>query len=221
MAPTKGAKCYRRYDRLCVRGPGHRPHLFNSSGDEAKMGTGKSTQSSRPIRRACDRGRDAGSCAGPDLGPGCSSDARIQAEAAVALRILAGRPAYAETGEGVGRVADVRVGPNRASLVGIVTVRPRFGWGRIVVPGAPASAKSADGWSFQARWLRSARCRDCGVDKPTKGHTGGLLKRPDRVKLCRLLSVREVRFRPQTGGSPRKAGSTKSFWMSWTFTYTE
>ena len=72
----------------------------------------------------------------PISGLAAQADARMQAEAAVASRILAGRPAYAETGEWVGRVADVRVGPNRASLDAIVTVRPRFGWGRIVVPAS-------------------------------------------------------------------------------------
>ena len=72
----------------------------------------------------------------PISGLAAQADARMQAEAAVASRILAGRPAYAETGEWVGRVAEVRVGPNRASLVAIVTVRPRFGWGRIVVPAS-------------------------------------------------------------------------------------
>src|SRR5689334_4885433 len=69
-------------------------------------------------------------------GLSAQADARIQAEAQVLWRILATRPAYAETGEWVGRVADVRVGPNRTSLVAIVTVRPRFGWGRIVVPAS-------------------------------------------------------------------------------------
>jgi hypothetical protein len=104
MAPTKGAKCYRRYDRLCVRGPGHRPHLFTSSGDEAKMGTGKSTVAAVLFG---------------GLATGGATLAHAQAP-------ISGLAAH----------ADVRVGPNRASLVAIVTVRPRFGWGRIVLPAS-------------------------------------------------------------------------------------
>ena len=64
------------------------------------------------------------------------ADSRVQAAAAVLWRILSAHPAYAETGEWVGRVTNVTVGPNGASLVAIVTLRPRYGWGRIAVPAS-------------------------------------------------------------------------------------
>jgi len=100
------------------------------------MGTGKSTVAAVLFGGLATGGATLAHAQAPISGLAAQADARIQAEAAVASRILAGRPAYAETGEWVGRVADVRVGPNRASLVAIVTVRPRFGWGRIVVPAS-------------------------------------------------------------------------------------
>jgi len=65
----------------------------------------------------------------PISGLTAQADSRIQAEAAVLWRILAARPAYAETGEWMGQVANVTVGPNGASLVAIVTLQPRYGWG--------------------------------------------------------------------------------------------
>jgi sporulation protein YlmC with PRC-barrel domain len=113
---------------------GHRPYLFRSSRDEGKMGTCNSGVVTVLAGVLAAGVATLAHAQAPISGLAAQADARMQAEAAVASRILAGRPAYAETGEWVGRVADVRVGPNRASLVAIVTVRPRFGWGKIAVP---------------------------------------------------------------------------------------
>src|SRR3954471_20584775 len=110
MAPAQGAKCYRRYDWLCVRGPGQRPRLFNSSGDEAKMGTGKSTVAAVLFGGLATGGATLAHAQAPISGLAAQADARIQAEAAIASRILAGRPAYAETGEWVGRGLCCKVG---------------------------------------------------------------------------------------------------------------
>jgi sporulation protein YlmC with PRC-barrel domain len=59
---------------------------------------------------------------------------RMQVAAAALSRSLVSRPVFVATGERVGRISNVVVGPDGNSTVAIVTVRPRFGWGQIVVP---------------------------------------------------------------------------------------
>ena len=61
------------------------------------------------------------------------AESRVQAAAAALSRALVGRRLFAASGQAVGRVTSVVVGPDGNGLVAIVAVRPRFGWGRIAV----------------------------------------------------------------------------------------
>jgi hypothetical protein len=61
------------------------------------------------------------------------ADSQSQAAAAALARTLVSRPLFIATGERVGQIDDVVVAPDGNGTVALVTVRPRFGWGRIAV----------------------------------------------------------------------------------------
>src|SRR3954453_19920250 len=91
--------------------------------DEAKMGISRSTLAAILAGVLVTGVTTQAHAQAPILA--AQADSRIQAEAEVFSRILASRPAFAETGERVGRIATVRVGPDGTG-VGLPTRRQAY-----------------------------------------------------------------------------------------------